>query len=276
MIMPTRIAIALTLLLAGETAFAQTQNEGLKRLTLRHDLLGFEAVGRLDFPGGGFCSGVLIASDLVLTAAHCLRAAAKAGHMGGTTFRAGYRDGKAIATRQTKAGVMHPAYRPFGPMSAANVRVDIALVQLDQPIPTATAAPFAADQLPRRGREVSVVSYARGRAEALSRQATCSVLGRQSGLLAFNCNVTFGSSGAPVFDTSGPRPRIISLISAGVRSKDGVIAYGMELKARLAEVKQALRAGRGVIGSGQVGPGAPPKRVQIGNRANSGAKFVRP
>ena len=49
---------------------------------------------------------------------------------------------------------------------------DVALVQLDSAIPAATAAPFRVDRLPGPNRAVSVVSYARGRAEALSWQLT--------------------------------------------------------------------------------------------------------
>ncbi|WP_432450693.1 trypsin-like serine peptidase [Aliiroseovarius marinus] len=270
---------SMALLSGGATAEG---NPALKRLTLRHDLLGYEAVGKLDLVGGGYCTGVLIASDLVLTAAHCLRSAVKAGHVDGLRFRAGLSDGKAIADRTAKAAVMHPGYDPRRGMSARNIETDVALVQLAQPIPTATAAPFAPSTLPARGREVSIVSYARGRDAALSRQAVCKVLDRYQGLLAFNCDVTFGSSGAPIFDASGRRPRIVSLVSGGRRTAKGALVYGTELQARVAEVKRALRAGRGVIMSTQRGPGAPPRLIKpgqsgaFGNSGNTGARFVKP
>ena len=83
---------------------ASNSDAGLRRLTLRQDLLGFEAVGRLDFATGGFCTGVLVASDLVLTAGHCLRDAARLGHVDGTRFRAGLRDGEAMLRDPALAG----------------------------------------------------------------------------------------------------------------------------------------------------------------------------
>ena len=65
-------------------------------------LVGWEAVGRVETEGG-FCTGTLIATDIVLTAAHCLfdqnGAPIAAGEM---RFRAGYHRGAAIAERATR------------------------------------------------------------------------------------------------------------------------------------------------------------------------------
>lgn len=251
---------------------AASQTTGLKRLTLRQDLLGYEAVGRLDIGPDNYCSAVLIAPDLLLTAAHCLVGAQGAPvAIGSLVFRAGLRDGQSVAERTARRAVIHPNYVP-GRIGAANVRNDVGLVELDAPIPAATAAPFAV-AVPGAG-AVSVVSYARGRSEALSRQASCQVLGRSGGLLAFDCDVTFGASGAPVFDTGGGRPRIVSLVSSGTRLDDGKVAFGMELPALVADLKQALRSGRGVFPQPRVNA----RRLIVGggDRDGSGAKFVRP
>jgi len=251
---------------------AQAENTGLDRLTLRSELLGWEAVGRLDIGGGGFCTGVLVASDLVLTAAHCLTEAQAAGRVDGLRFRAGLRDGEAVAEASVARAVMHPDYVPGAGVSAENVRRDVALVELATAIPTGVAAPFMVQDLPRPGEAVSVVSYASGRAEAPARQAVCTVRGRQSGLLAFDCDVTFGASGAPVFDVSRQRARIVSLVSSGGASGDGTIAFGMELPARLEDLKQALRSGKGVFPTRSFTA----RRITVGERGSTGARFVRP
>ena len=267
-----RILGAATALTITACSVLAQDNSGLRRLTDRDDLLGWEAVGRLELNGHGFCTATLIASDLVLTAAHCVydRASSRLLQAGQVTFRAGLRDGVAVAERKGLQIAAHPGYTPGVPPNAQNIRHDVALIRLAEPITTTEADPFVLYQGARDGTEVSVTSYGQGRAEALSRQRSCKILGGRDDLMAFDCDVTFGSSGAPVFVRVGGRGRIASIISGGMKLEGRKVALGMVLPARVDELKALLRR------NPTARPDRRVKRLQVGNGRNStGAKFIR-
>ena len=265
------LTLALIAGLWATTAAAQTAS-GLIRLGDRDDLLGWEAVGRLDHASGGFCTGTLIAPDLVLTAAHCVygpdrRSMAAPSSL---TFRAGFSHGSAIAERRVARIAVPPEYQPGPRATTARARHDVALLELEQPIPVSEVDPFALHSGETKGLPVSVVSYGKGRAEALSRQRSCNMLYRNQALLVFDCDVTFGSSGSPVFVKTGNRVRILSVVSQMARTGDGKVALGMELPALVDSLKATLRATRQA-------PQASLRRITVGgDRSGTGAQFVKP
>ena len=245
-------------------SFVTADDTGLRKLDTGDKGRGWEAVGRLDIGGVGICTGALIDTDLVLTAAHCLFDP-KTGEKLTTTdieFRAGWRNGRASAYRHVKQAVVHPDYDFSAKADPGRVRNDVALLQLDQPIRTTEVLPFRTDVRPRANERIGVVSYAHNRSEAPSLQQMCRVMARQKGVLVMSCDVDFGSSGAPVFSFDGTEARIVSVVSAKAEANGTPVSLGTALEGPLQVLKVEL---------------ASRSRFQAANeRAETGAKFVKP
>jgi protease YdgD len=259
---------AMFLCFAVAVGSVQAQDSALQPLDSWSRGHGWEGVGLLSLDGRATCTGVLIQPDLVLTAAHCLLNAQTGQRIDPRRieFRAGLRNGQAVARRWGRVGVVHPDFAASSKASGDQVRNDVALIQLDSPIPATHATPFAALGGLRTGDRVSAVSYGVGRNDAPSRQQSCQVLQVQRGLVAMSCEVVAGSSGAPVFEIRNGRPVVVALVSSAGTVDGRQIAYGMDIAAPLARVMRDFRA---------TGSGA--KRIGVGRtRSAGGARFLKP
>ncbi len=261
------MALSIMALVVTSTAFAQDAR--LKRLNNGVDAAAWEAVGRLNIGGTGFCTGALIAPDMVLTAAHCLydkTTGARIDHSQ-VEFLAGWRNGRASAYRDVRRALVHPDCSFQGSVSSGVVRNDLALLELNHPIRDGTIVPFETAARPRRGAQVGVVSYGTGRSEAPSLQEVCRVLAQQDGVLVTSCSVEFGSSGAPIFVVDRGRDQIVSVVSAKAEVEGEAVALGTSLGAPLARLQAEWVAEKGTL----------TPRVKVdGARHQTGAKFVRP
>jgi protease YdgD len=260
------------LVVCGLPLGVQAQESTLVPFETMQDSLGWDAVGRLDIDGKGFCTASVIDDRLILTAAHCLfdqdGSAIEASRF---EFRAGLRDGRAEATRRILRAVPHPDYVFAEDATAAqSVSLDIAVLELDRSIRSFRVQPYLIAPRPLAGDEVRVVSYGRNRANAPSMQESCQILGRDQEVLVMTCDVEFGSSGAPVFSETAGQIRIASVVSAMATLGGERVALGTSLVTPYNDLMAHYIA----MGSVRLGVGQ--RVLGGGERNDTGAKFVRP
>jgi V8-like Glu-specific endopeptidase len=92
------------------------------------------AVGLIWFQGGGFCSGTLIAPDVVLTAGHCVAEPIEGFYTGAGKRVSAVSESPASGMKRhaVAAQLAHPSYSAYG--GCPNQTFDVGLVRLAQPI----------------------------------------------------------------------------------------------------------------------------------------------
>jgi V8-like Glu-specific endopeptidase len=198
-------------------------------------LPGWEAVGRLNISGRNMCTGSLIASNLVITAAHCLFDPKSGRRIDPTkiVFEAGLMGSRSKASRGVAKAVLHPKYQ-HRRTGNAQMGSDIAVLRLAKPISTREIRPLEMSWDANRGDAVGVLSYNYTHATRPNLESSCKVLAKQSTTLVMSCRVEFGASGAPVLQvTPGRVPTLVSVISAKAAMGNTPVSIGTTLDSSL-------------------------------------------
>lgn len=252
----------------------------LRPLLTMDEARDWRAVGRLD-TGSSFCSGTLIAPDLVLTAAHCAfhpetGAPLEAADL---VFSAGLRNGRADAVRTVERVILPPRYRLPQGANLDMIGRDLALMELQHAVtggitPIPTSRGLAQDDL------VTVVSYGQDREGHASIEEGCHVLERADTVRALDCSIVPGSSGAPVVQILDGAPRVVAVVSAVGHTtvEDGggeaEVALAVTLDDLLSTLL-ALRVREGAFGL-QTSSTTFLNQETTGRTTIGGARFIRP
>lgn len=227
--------LALCLSLCSLGGWAETE---LKRILDPAELGEWSAVGRVNLAGQGFCTGALIAPDLVLTAAHCLFHP-RSGRLL-PPDRMHFVAGQIRSTWLADSG---GAAHAFVGDWRKDRRNDVALLRLENPLKGDGIHPYSVGQ--NTGDQVVLASYGKGRAFALAVQDSCAVTQKRQGVLLLDCLAAQGTSGAPVFVRNADGAlTVVAVISATVQTPQGQRAVAVPITSRNLEVLRGMLLGK--------------------------------
>lgn len=208
----------------------------------------------------GVCSGVVVAPDALLTAAHCVTGApGPAGAAGAVEYRVHYRDenGRPVFLRPSAIAV-HPGYDARA-IKGRRPSIDLALLRLPEPLPArfGTAALSVASApaglalaaggygVTREGDARSMGVYRTARLAAVEPHGASRILvwAEGSGAADAATGVCEGDSGGPIAREGGSAVLAVTAWSSGAKGRQcGGYSQGILLGPQRAWIDANLRA----------------------------------
>lgn len=195
------------------------------------------AIGRVNRQGGGFCSGILIASEKVLTTARCLwdvrlrRWIA----IGDLHFVAGYHLGNYLAHRRVKAIALPNGITMTAPGIPRKITDNWAILTLDRPIgPVTMVRPIPLARLNGRPRanelgQLLRAGYGRRRPHAIESVRCKAVTVLSPRVLLHDCGAALADAGFPILIRTPEGLRVLGLQMISIEKARGGKGLGRAL-----------------------------------------------
>lgn len=201
-----------------------------------NNVLPEASVGLLSIAGTTQCLGVLIHSDIVLTAAHCLfdsenRQSPIASRI---IFSVRAHPNLGIIHREAVSAFVHPDFKQDRHTKLQLVRSDLAILRLDAPVLDGMSV--ISGETSDMRQELNILSFGQA-------ARSCPLWGQDQDLLVMKCALEKGYSGAPVFQMGQRGPKLVSIVSASAEISGETAVLGVSLPDDLGKLTDSLFAG---------------------------------